>query len=382
MKITLADWQPTDRQKKLVNDVLNTGRLTYGPYTRMLEQKFAKLHNFKYAIFTNSGTSALQIAWHFLKIRYKWEDGDEVIVPSVTFVATINVLLQNRLKPILVDIDPDTFNINPELIAKKITKRTRAICPVDLLGRPVDIEPIVKLARKYRLKIVEDSCETMFVNHPNEKPVGSEANIACYSSYMAHIISTGVGGFLCTNDPYAYKYLRSMIWHGRDNEYLNIDDYKSTKENMKARFNFDKPGYSYRLTEMEAVLGIDELDRADVIIDQRKLNAVFLESLLQDFSDKIKLPQFGVDNAWMFFPIVCKDKVDRDKFCEFLEKKGIQTRYIMPLINQPIFKGLWNPQDYPVAQRINKKGFLIGCHQFLTNKDLEYVVKIFKEYFK
>src|SRR3990167_1264003 len=381
MKITLADWQPTDRQKKLVNDVLNTGRLTYGPYTRMLEQKFAKLHNFKYCIFTNSGTSALQIAWHFLKIRYKWEDGDEVIVPAITFVATVNVLLQNRLKPVLVDVDPATFNINPELIAKKITKRTRAICPVDLLGRPVDIEPIVKLARKYRLKIVEDSCKTMFVNHPNEKPVGSEANIACYSSYMAHIISTGVGGFLCTNDSYAYKYLRSMIWHGRDNHYLTIDDSRPTRENIQARFRFDKPGYSYRLTEMEAALGIDELDRAGEIIQRRKNNAEQLYVLLSEFDQFIISPEIIPDNAWMFFPIVCKDKVDRDKFCEFLEKKGIQTRYIMPLINQPIFKGLWNPQDYPVAQWLDKKGFLIGCHQFLTNKDLEYVANCFKEYF-
>ena len=204
-QVTLADWKVNKKQLDNVQKVLKSGRLTYGPFTKELEEKFAKKHNFKYAIFTNSGTSALEVAWHYLKDRYNWPDGAEVIVPAVTFVATVNVLLHQRLKPVLVDIDANTFNINPQLIEAKITKKTRAICPVDLLGRPVDIEPIKKIARKHRLIIVEDACETMFVYHPNGKPVGSEAKIAVYSSYLAHIISTGVGGFFCTNDPYIYK---------------------------------------------------------------------------------------------------------------------------------------------------------------------------------
>ena len=380
--VTLSDWKPTKKQIDNVNRVVKSGRLTYGPFTRELEKKFAKLHNFKYCIFTNSGTSALEVSWAYLKERFNWPDGAEVIVPAVTFVATVNVLLHNRLKPVLVDVDPETFNIDPELIEAAITKKTVAICPVDLLGRPVDIEPILKIARKYRLKIVEDSCETMFVNHSDGKPVGSMANIACYSSYLAHIISTGVGGFLCTNDYYAEKEMRSMIWHGRDNLYLNIDDYKSTKENIKARFNFDKPGYSYRLTEMEAALGVDEIDRAEDIIWKRKINANNLYDLLKPLEQFLILPEMFSENAWMFFPIVVNEDVDKDKFCLFLEERGIQTRQIMPLINQPVFKGMWNPDDYPIAQWLDKKGFLIGCHQFLTEKDLKYVAKVFKEYFK
>ena len=382
--VTLADWWPTKKQKENVLKVLDSGRLTYGPFTKELEEKFAKKHNFKYAIFTNSGTSALEIAWHYLKDKYNWPDGAEVLVPAVTFVATVNVLLHQRLKPVLVDIDPDTFNIDPELIEAKVTKKTVAICPVDLLGRPVDVE-VFKIAKKYKLKVVEDSCETMFVSHSNGKPVGSMADLACYSSYLAHIISTGVGGFLCTNSKKEEEYLRGMIWHGRDSMYYYFDQHKTiNKRIMQARFRFDKPGYSYRLTEMEAALGVDEVDRAEEIIEKRKENAYFLSDLLIDstLTEYLSLPSLIEENAWMFFPIVCKDDIDRDKLCLFLEEKGIQTRYIMPLINQPVFKGMWNPKDYPVAGWLDKKGFLIGCHQFLTTEDLKYVAKVLSEFFK
>src|SRR3990167_831850 len=118
--ITLADWAPTKRQIKLVNEVVKSGRLTYGKYHRELEAKFAKAHNFKYCIFTNSGTSALEVSWAYLKEKYGWFDNAEVIVPAVTFVATVNVLLHNNLKPVLVDIDPETFNIDIDLIEEKI----------------------------------------------------------------------------------------------------------------------------------------------------------------------------------------------------------------------------------------------------------------------
>ena len=232
MKVTLADWKATPKQIKLVNQVVKSGRLTYGKYTRELEEKFAAKHNFKYAIFTNSGTSALQVAWHYMKEINGWKDGSEVIVPAITFVATINVILQNGLKPVLVDVDYDSINIDTNLINGAITDKTVAICPVDLLGRPCDITKIKKIAKKYKLKIIEDSCETMFVKHKNGKVVGSQADIACYSSYLAHIISTGVGGFLCTNNKKWADDCLSMIWHGRDNYYLSVDDNEKNKKSF------------------------------------------------------------------------------------------------------------------------------------------------------
>lgn len=382
--ISLADWKPTEKQIKDVNKVLKTGRLTYGPFTQKFEEIFAKEHNFKYAIFTNSGTSALQVAWDYLKEINKWPDFSEVLMPAVTFVATANVLIQNRLTPVLVDIDPKTFNIDIKLIENRITAKTVAICPVDLLGRPVDISAIRKLAKKYKLLIVEDSCETMFVTHPNGNPVGSGADIAVYSSYLAHIISTGVGGFLCTNNKKWSDEMRSMIWHGRDNYYLSIDDNKKNKKRLlKSRFLFNRAGYSYRLTEMEAAVGIDEVERADEIILTRMANAHQLELYLREFQDKIILPvDIYADNAWMFFPIICREGVSRDDLCLYLEEHGIQTRYIMPLTYQPVYKGRWKEEDYPVADWVNKNGFLVGIHHFLMKADLKYIAKCFKEYFK
>src|SRR3990167_2282809 len=214
--ITLADWKVSRKQKKLVKEVLESVRLTYGDKTRKLEERFAEIHGVKYALFTSSGTAALKIALHALKDKHDWKDGDEVIIPSVTFVATMNVVLMNNLKPVLVDVKRDTINIDSELIEEAITKRTVAILPVHLLGQPADMLAIMKIAKKHKLKVVEDSCETMFVNKV-------QGDVACFSSYLAHLLVTGVGGFACTNDKKLATVMRSMMFHGRDESYLNID---------------------------------------------------------------------------------------------------------------------------------------------------------------
>lgn len=381
--VTLADWKPTKNQIKLVNEVLKSGRLTYGPMTRKLEEDFAKLHGKKYAIFTNSGTSSLQVAWHYLKEKYHWKDGDEVIVPAVTFVATVNVILQNKLKPVLVDIDPNTYNIDVSMIERAITEKTRAICPVDLLGQTCDMARIREIADEYDLKVVEDSCETMFVKQKG-KVVGSRADIACYSSYLAHIISTGVGGFTTTDDKEAADAMRSMIWHGRDSLYLSIDANRTIppEQLIHARFKFNRAGYSYRLTEMEAALGIDELARSKEIVKARQANAKYLTKKLAGLEPKIQLPYvaIGADNCWMFYPIVVHEG-SRDEFALFLEKKGIQTRWIMPLTNQPVYKKLFKEEDYPEAEYLNNNGLLVGCHHFLEKKDLDYLSEMIHEYF-
>jgi perosamine synthetase len=148
----MADWQVNRKQKKLIKQVLKSGRLTYGDKTRELEERFAKLHGVKYALFTSSGTAALKIALHALKDKYKWKDGDEVIIPAVTFVATMNVVIMNNLQPVLVDVKEDTVNIDPELIEQAITKKTRAILPVHLLGQPAAMKAIVAIAKKHELK--------------------------------------------------------------------------------------------------------------------------------------------------------------------------------------------------------------------------------------
>lgn len=249
-KVEMADWHVTRRQLRLVKQVLKSGRLTYGDKTRELEEKFAEIHGVKYALFTSSGTAALKIALHALKDKYGWKDGDEVIVPAVTFVATVNVVRMNNLIPVLVDVEKETVNIDPEEIEKAITSRTVAIMPVHLLGQPANMRAIMGIAKKHNLKVVEDSCETMFVNKV-------KGDIACFSTYLAHLLVTGIGGFITTNDKQLATVMRSMMFHGRDESYLNIDD---NPTDISKRFWFPRFGYSDRMTELEAALGLADLD--------------------------------------------------------------------------------------------------------------------------
>lgn len=377
--VTMADWKVTPLQKKLVNEVLDSGRLTYGPMTRQLEERFGALHNRDFALFTNSGTSALKIALHALKDRHGWRDGDEVIIPAVTFVATMNVVLMNNLKPVLVDVNLADVNINTDEIEVAITPRTRAIIPVHLLGQVANMGPIMEIAHRYDLKVVEDSCETMFVE-ADGYPVGSRGDVACFSTYIAHLMVTGVGGFITTNDSDLAVIMRSMMFHGRDESYLNIDDNLKTgqafSEMITKRFYFPRNGYSDRATELEAALGLGDLENWQEMIKIRQQNAKKLRKLLG--KAPVTFPVTDFDNhAFMFFPMLVPD---RDKLIMHLEAGGIHTRTMMPLTIQPITQPYITGQ-YPNADVVNERGILLGCHQYLKQEDLEYMANEILEFY-
>jgi perosamine synthetase len=359
MSIDMADWHVTPKQKQLIDEVLESGRLTYGDKTRELENHFAEIHGVNHALFTSSGTAALKIALHALKDKYGWKDGDEVIIPAVTFVATMNVVLMNNLVPVLVDVCQDTINIDSSLIEAAITPRTVAIMPVHLLGQPVDMVPILKIAKAHNLLIVEDSCETMYVNQVS-------GDVACFSTYLAHLLVTGVGGFITTNDKELSTVMRSMMFHGRDESYLNIDD---EPEDISKRFYFPRMGYSDRMTELEAALGLGDIDGWREMIVARQSNAKYLQSRLLGAPVVIPVVDFN-KHAFMFFPMLA---MDRDKLMIHLEKKGIQTRTMMPLISQPVTKPYLR-HEYPIAKQVGELGVLIGCHQYLVKDQLDYIV--------
>jgi dTDP-4-amino-4,6-dideoxygalactose transaminase len=367
MKVPIADWKVTRKQKKLMNEVLNSGRLTYGSKTKELEERFAEIHGRKYALFTNSGTSALQVVLHYFKRKYGWKDGDEVIIPAVTFVATMNVVLQNNLKPVLVDVDLDDISIDPVLLERALTSRTVAVIPVHLFGQSAEMDTIMKIAKRHHFKVIEDSCETMFVKYKN-RPVGSRGDAACFSSYLAHIMVTGVGGFITTNDKKDSEIMRSMMFHGRHESYLNID----SKE-INRRFLFTRPGYSYRATEMEAAIGLGELDTYEKNIKQRQKNAEYLMNGLSSCDTVFPIREIE-NHAFMFFPILV---TNRDKLIDRFESKGIQTRTMMPLTSQPWVKEVLGDieDDYPDAKFVNEHGILIGCHQYLSQKQLDYIIE-------
>jgi len=387
--IGVGSFKLSNRARRYVNEVLTAERLSYGPYTQKFEKLFAAAHDCRFAIMTNSGTCSLMIALAALKNRYKWADGDEVIVPAVTFIATSNIVLQLNMRPVFVDVDPIYYELDPDKIEAAITPRTRCIIPVHLFGLPCEMDKVSAVARKHGLRIIEDSCETMFARYKG-KSVGSFGDVGCFSTYVAHILATGVGGLCTTNDPELAITLRSLMNHGRDSIYLSIDDDDDkSKEEMELiiqrRFSFVQMGYSFRVTEMEGALGLAEFEEREESMRKRRANGAFFQSRLKHLENYVQLPRIRPESehAFMMFPIVLRDE-SKQAFVRHLEERGIETRDMLPLINQPFYKELFGDleEKFPVAKWINNNGFYIASHQNLTEIEKEYIVDVFTGYFK
>lgn len=378
------------RERGHLQRVIDSNRLSYGPATQEFERTFARLHDVPYACFCNSGTSALQIALTALREQRGWRDNDEVLVPAVTFVATVNVVLQTGLKPVLVDVDPRTYNMDPACAAAAITPRTRCIMPVHLLGLPADMDPLIGLARAHELAIVEDSCETMFARYRG-RAVGSIGDIGCFSTYVAHFLVTGVGGLATTRDPELARLIRSLMNHGRDNIYISIDDDDQTgsprfREIVDRRFRFERVGFSYRCTELEAAIGLGQIEQWESIVAARKANAAYFSRELADLTDVLQLPATpaGNEHAFMVYGLAVRG-ASMKPLIYHLEEHGIETRDMLPLIHQPVYRDWLGPdvgRQFPVADSLYDRAFYIGCHQHLNDEDRRHVVRTIRDFYK
>lgn len=388
-KIALGHLEINEGGKSYVNNILDTNRLSYGPYSHMFEETFAALHGCKYAIFMNSGTSALQVALSVLKEVHGYQDGDEVLVPATTFIATSNVVLQNNLKPVFVDVDPFTYNMDPYQIERAITSRTRAIIPVHLFGLPANMPLISSIASDQGLHIIEDSCEAVLAR-ARGGVVGSWGDLACFSTYVAHIIVGGVGGLITTNNKELADLCRSSMSHGRNVAYTNIDQDDVGGDNLKTimerRYRFERVGYSYRATEFEAAIALSEIENGKGLqnVERRGQNALYLSKKLHDISE-LQLPWVppNYTHSFMMYPLVVREEGDREKLLNYLESRGIETRYMFPLLSQPVYKRLFPRLDnqFPVARNLARQGFFIGIHGGLTTQDLDYVSDVIHDYF-
>jgi perosamine synthetase len=385
-QIGVGGFRITDRARQLVLEVLDSNRLNAGPMMARFESSIAALHDRRFGLMCNSGTSALHIALAALKERDGWTDGDEVLVPALTFVASANVVLYNNLKPVFVDVDPRYYTIDPALIEARITSRTRAIMPVHIAGLPCDMEPIMAIARARGLRVVEDSCEAMFVRDRG-KPVGSFGEVACFSTYAAHVITTGVGGLAVTDDPVLLELMRSCMNHGRDPIYTRIDDDHGAKgadlfRIANSRFSFVRFGHSFRCTEMEAAVGVAQLEDRDQASRRRRELADRLTDGLSPLQTTLQLPSArpGSEHGYMMYPLtLVDDRIPRAALIDHLESRGVETRYLLPLINQPIYRSAFGNLDaeYPVAARLNERAFYVGCHPDMSDEDADYVIAAF-----
>ena len=373
-------------EKKYVNMALDAGRLSQGEFVYRFEREFARLHGQRYGTACNSGTSALHVALEILKETEGWADDSEVLVPAITFIATSNACLHAALKPVFVDVDANTYNMDPERIEDKITAKTVAVMPVHTFGQPCEMDAIVTIAKKHGLKIIEDCAEAHFATYKG-KPVGSFSDIAAFSTYVAHTITTGVGGVITTTNQQYAEIARSLIAHGRActcEQCIAANPAVVCKLRMQTemdkRFMMVRLGYSYRVGELEGALGLAQLENRDYIMSKRKENAAQLTESLQPYEAFLQLPTFPeyVDHSFMMYPIVIKEGAPftRREMVEHLEINNIESRPMLPLLNQPVYKELFGDIEaqYPAAKWINENGFYIGCHHGLEKEDIRYIV--------
>lgn len=386
-KVPVGDFKVTDKMREYITDVLDSGQISYGKYSRAFETEFAALHGCKYGILSNSGTDALRTSLQALKELHGWQDGDEVIAPSLTFVATVNVILHNRLTPVLVDIEPGYYGIDPALIERAITPKTRAIMPVHLFGHPCNIPAVMDIARKHNLKVIEDSCEISFsavVRGEEYKSVSAWGDVGCHSFYMAHLVTIGVGGMSLTNNrDYAMK-IRSVSNHGLTYAELSKDGNEYDPSLLSRFFRFDSIGHSARVTEMESALGMAQLETKDEMVIGRLKNFHFFNFALQGLEKRgyLQLPKtrYGYLPCPMMYPVATLTE-PKHRLMKYLDKHGIGVRDTVPLTNQPAYKDMFCENDYPNAKFMNDHGLYWGVHPGLTQEDREYVVETVFDYF-
>jgi len=385
-KIGVGYASVTDIEKKYVMDALDNERLSQGKYVAKFEREFAKAHNQVYGIACNSGTSALHLALEALKEVDGWDSETEVLVPAITFIATSNACIHAGLKVKFVDVDPVTYNMNPEEIEKHITERTKCIIPVHTFGMPCDMKKIMEIANRHHLRVIEDCAEAHFAKVDGQ-PVGGFGDITAFSTYVAHTITTGIGGVVCTGDKKFAEILRSLVAHGRacTCEQCLASDGKSVcpkrmQTELDRRFCFERIGYSYRVGELEGALGLAQLERKEEIMGKRHENANYLIRGLEKYEHLLQLPRHpeNVEHTYMMFPILVREEsgISTRELVKYLEKCNIETRPMLPLLNQPIYIKLFGDieKEYPVAKYINKNGFYVGCHHGLTIEELDYII--------
>lgn len=360
MKLPLANWVCSRKERKYVNDVLTSGWLTYGPWQKRLESMWSAYHGCEYGVVNSSGTGALQVAFRALKEAYKWENDSEVICPAITFPATINMVIESGLRPVLCDVDFKDGMISVEDLEKRITVKTRAICLVHLWGTPCPRSAEIKrICQDRGIHIVEDSCETI------DKSVGHIGDVSCFSMYFNHIISAGVGGMACTNDQVVERIMRSLCNHGM------ID---TTVKPKYKRFNFCRVGYSMRITELEAALAVAQFESIDKILAYRRK----VSEWLTDEFWRNNIDNVSFIGGTMMYPMILPKSKSAKKIMEYLDKRGVETRTALPITNQAVYKDLVIG-EYPNADIFNRWGIFLPIQPYMTKRHCVYAAKMLKE---
>jgi CDP-6-deoxy-D-xylo-4-hexulose-3-dehydrase len=388
----------------LITNLISSNWLAEGKATLEFEKLFSDLIGGKETIVTNSGSSALLLIFACLMTRdidNPLKEGDEVITSALTFPTTINSIILNRLKPVFVDIDPETYNINPDEIEKMISEKTRAILITHHLGNPCNMNKIMDIAKRHNLYVVEDACDAHSAMFGNKK-VGSFGCMSAFSFYGAHAMTMGEGGAIVTNDFKFAPILRSLKTCGRActcsfcRVSVNPDfqcpqrfesEYKDF-ENFDKRTLYPYIGYKLKILDLQCAFGIEQLKRLPYFVEKRQENFNLLTGGLKKFERYLILPEVLDESrpSWFALPITLRPDVGfkREDLVDFLEKNNIETRPLLGgnLMRQPAYKDI----EFRSASLINtdychENSFYIGCYPGITQEMINFVLSVFEDFF-
>jgi len=332
------------------------------PWVEKFEREFAKkVSKTKYAVAVNSGTSALFLAIKALSIG----PGDEVILPALTMIATVNAITWVGAIPVLVDsASREDWNINSDKIEEKITKKTKVIIPVHIYGYPCDMKKIISIAKKHRLFIIEDAAEAMGSIYRG-KVAGSWGDISCFSLYANKIITTGNGGMVCTNNKKIYRLIKKL-------EFFDFDE--------KTHFEHNIIGYNLVLSGLQASLGYSQIKRFDQLLEKRReIFKLYQENLKNKNVRFIVSPKENNPNYW-FPAIITKTPFLKQKVIEILSKNGVETRsFFLPIHLQPVYKSYFENEKHPIAEYFFERGLLLPSYYDLLKSEVWKICRIINQ---
>lgn len=364
MQVPLSAPDITEKEIEAVVEVLRSGQLALGPKMVEFEARMAEFIGVKHAVAVNSGTSGLHLTVKALGIQA----GDEVITTPFSFVASANCLLFEQARPVFVDIESDTFNLDPKKIEAAITEKTKAILPVHVFGQCCDMDSLKEIANKYNLMIIEDACEAIGAEYKDQK-AGTFGEAAVFAFYPNKQMTTGEGGIIVTSSDEVAELCRSMRNQGRGKEGRWL-----VHERM---------GYNYRLDEMSCALGLVQLSRIQEILIKREKVAREYNARLAEI-EEVKVQTIRPENkmSWFVYVITLADSIDRDRFMQNLQTNGVACRaYFEPIHLQPFYRELFGYQkgDFPVCEKVASKTVALPFYNQLTLQEIEYVVSAIKK---
>ncbi len=363
--ITMSAPDISDADIECVLSVLKSGHLALGPQSIEFENQMANYIGVPHACTVSSGTAGLFLALKALSIGV----GDEVIVPSFTFVASVNAIMHTGATPVFVDIEPRTWNLDCELIPALITKNTKAIMGVDVFGHPVRWDTLKGIAKKHNLSLIDDSCEALGSSYQGKK-IGAWADVSVFAFYPNKQMTTGEGGMVVTPHAHIDETIRSLRNQGRNA--------------MSAWLEHQHLGYNFRMSELSAALGVSQLERINSIVRKRKLVADTYEHYLSSHTNITRqVIQSDVDVSWFTYTILLPKTVDRNQIMKDLTNRGIPTRnYFPPVHTQPYIKKFFSDEiklNLPMTESISKRTLTLPFHNHITEDQISFIANTLRE---